>query len=136
MWLGIGVMGLLAGCAGEEEAAEPEPTRSAPRLVGRVASLHAGEGFALIESYGDWRLGEGLLLSSVGDEGQTGTLVTSGERLGRYHAADLKAGRVGVGDLIYSRPRSEEALDSPVWQRPVDEGNPEEDPEGESADEP
>jgi len=97
---------LLVACGGEEESAEEEAIdEAAPRLVGRVVSIHAEEGFVLIQGFGEWQLGEGLLLSSLGDDERTATLIASGERMGRFAAADLKAGRVEVGDAVYARPR-------------------------------
>lgn len=57
-----------------------------------------------MEGFGSLKLGEGLLLSTRGQEERTATLVVSGERLGRFAAADLKAGDVAVGDAVYARP--------------------------------
>lgn len=96
------------GCAwlfgGGEEEKKPEPALS---LVGRVASKPAGSDFVLIESYGDWRVPVGGLLSSFGPEGRSATLVASGEKLGQFAAADVRGGAVATGDAVYYRPLPE-----------------------------
>lgn len=96
----------LSGCgAGDEDGPDPS-SPGAPRLVGRIASVHEKEGFALVENFGNLKLGEGLLLSTRGSDERTATLVVSGERLGRFAAADLKSGDVAAGDSVYARPMS------------------------------
>lgn len=90
---------------GEKDEEEKKESATAPKLVGRIASINEGQRFALIEGYGDWRLGEGLLLSSFGGENErSATLTVSGERMGRYTAADWKSGELKVGDQVYARP--------------------------------
>jgi hypothetical protein len=94
---------MVACGVGEDE--EPEaPATTAPRLVGRIASVHRSEGFALVENLGNLKLEQGLLLSTRGEERRTATLVVSGERLERFAAADIKSGDVSVGDAVYARP--------------------------------
>ena len=94
--------GLFGGEKDEEE--KPKPA-SAPKLVGRIASVNEKQRFVLIEGYGDWRLGEDLLLSSFGGENErAASLKASGERMGRFAAADWKSGEVKVGDQVYARP--------------------------------
>lgn len=99
-------VGVLCCCSCgffSQEDEVDEASAMDPRLVGRIASVSEKQGFVLIQSYGEWILGEGLLLSSVGDDGRTATLVASGERKGRYAAADYKAGAVKAGDFVYAR---------------------------------
>ncbi|MGB6219406.1 hypothetical protein [Haloferula sp.] len=111
-WYRIFVVGWLltvvsCGLFGEkEEKNETAPeAATAPKLVGRIASINAPQRFVLIEGYGEWKLGEGLLLSSFGGGNQrSGSLIASGERMGRFAAADWKSGQVEVGDLVYARP--------------------------------
>jgi hypothetical protein len=114
-WLTIGAGLALAGCAasGDGDEAPRETPPSAARMVGRVASLHLGEGFVLIETSGRRTLEQGLLLSTVGDAGETSTLVVSGERMGRYAAADFKTGDVALGHAVYARPIGESADPAP-----------------------
>ncbi len=103
----LALAALSTGCAWsgeEEEEPEKEASASSARLIGRVASIHEGPGFVLIEGYGRQAPGEGLLLSSVGEDGRTASLMASGERMGRFAAADLKSGEVRVGDLVFGRP--------------------------------
>ena len=116
------------GWFGEEEE-EKEVSKTAPRLVGRVASIHESEGFVLIENFRSLTLGEGLLLSTRGEEGRASTLVVSGEKMGRYAAADLKSGTLEVGDEVYARPLlAEEPSTDLEWQNST--------PSTESPDEP
>lgn len=105
-WLTIAAGLALAGCAtdGDGDDAPRETPPGAARMVGRVASLHLGEGFVLIETSGPRTLEQGLLLSTVGDGGETSTLVVSGERMGRHAAADFKSGDVAVGHAVFARP--------------------------------
>lgn len=118
MWVPIVfAMGSCGWFAGEED---DEPiSKTAPRLVGRVASIHEAEGFVLVESFRSMTLGEGLLLSTRGDEGRLATLVVSGERMGRFAAADLKSGNLTVGDEVYARPMlaEEEPSTDLEWQK-------------------
>lgn len=95
----------IASCGwlGDDEEEEKKEAATAPRLIGRVASVNEQRKFVLIEGYGEWQLGEGLILSSLGDE-RTASLLASGERMGRYSAADIQSGQVAVGDVVYGRP--------------------------------
>lgn len=103
-WLLAVVSCGLFGEKEEEDELGPEAA-SAPKLIGRIASINEPQRFVLIEGYGEWKLGEGLLLSSFGGENErSGSLIASGERMGRYAAADWKSGQLEVGDLVYARP--------------------------------
>jgi hypothetical protein len=94
---------LMASCSlfGKKEVKKKEEENKT-QLVGRVASIPSGGGFALIEAYGAWHLPTGGILTSVG-EGRGATLTVSGEKLGRFAAADIKAGTLQPGDMVYYR---------------------------------
>lgn len=94
----------LVGCQYIEEKPEPEKPTTVARMVGRVASIHESDGFVLVEGFGDTRLGDGLLLTTKGPMGRTASLMVTGEKLGRYSAADIKAGELEVGDAVYAQP--------------------------------
>ena len=107
-WLLTMVSCGLFGGKGEDEETKPEAS-SAPKLIGRVASINEKQRFVLIEGYGEWKLGEGLLLSSFGGENErSATLTVSGERMGRFTAADWKSGKLNIGDQVYARPLKSE----------------------------
>lgn len=88
----------------EEEVEEP----SGPQLVGRIAAVHEEHGFVLVQGFNDLKLGVGLLLTTEGEEDRAGSLMVTGERSGRYSAADIKAGQIEVGDAVFARPKREE----------------------------
>jgi hypothetical protein len=105
LWGGLLGAALIASCGidGEEEKDEAEAPPLPTRLVGRIATVHRAEGFVLVEGYGEHTLGEGQLLSGIGSGGRTSSLLVTGERMGRFAAADLKSGSVEVGDFVYAR---------------------------------
>lgn len=113
----FGICLVLTACGwfdGPEEAVEPE----GPRLVGRIASVHADQGFVLVQGFDELKLGEGLLLTTRGEDDRAASLVVTGERAGRYTAADLKGGSVEVGDPVFARPKAEEeAPEDPETQK-------------------
>jgi len=118
---------LIASCGlgegGDEEEAKPSP--SAPKLVGRVATVHSTEGFVLVEGYGDHTLGEGLVLSGLGADGRTSSLRVTGERMGRFAAADLQSGEVRVGDVVYARVLDfPEEAEAPAERASPGDGSP------------
>ena len=91
----------------------------APKLVGRIASIPADKRFVLIQSYGNWKIDPGTILTTRGPEDRTANLLATGESLGQFAAADLQSGLVEVGDAVYSRhvpkpvpPASEPAASS------------------------
>ncbi|MEP4076890.1 hypothetical protein [Haloferula sp.] len=109
-WYRIAVFGGLltmvsCGLFGDKEDEVKPPEATAPKLVGRIASINEKQRFVLIEGYGEWKLGEDLLLSSFGGQNErSASLMASGERMGRFAAADWKSGEVKVGDQVYARP--------------------------------
>lgn len=107
---------LMAACAAEKE--EPAPAPERPVLVGRIAMVNEVQGFALVEGYGERGIGAGMLLSSFGADERAATLVATGESIGRFAAADVKSGRLSVGDGVYARPREETAQEFTVDPEP------------------
>lgn len=87
----------------EEEVEEP----TGPLLVGRIAAVHANHGFVLVQGFNDLKLAGGLLLTTQGEGDRVGSLMVTGERSGRYSAADIKAGDIEVGDAVFARPKRE-----------------------------
>jgi len=104
---------LLAGLSScslfKDEEEKPAESETKPKLVGRVASVPAGNDFVLIEAYGAWKVPDGGLLSGIGTEGRTSNLVATGEKLGQFSAADIRSGVAKVGDSVYYRPIKEES---------------------------
>lgn len=89
----------------EKSANSPRPpaTATAPKIVGRIASIPADRRFVLIQSYGEWNIGTGTILTTRGDDERSANLLVTGEVLGEFAAADLQSGSVEVGDAVYSR---------------------------------
>lgn len=74
------------------------------RVVGEIVSVYAEEGFVLIRRHAQGgRFGKGNLIASVSPGGQTASLVMTGERLGRFHAADVQEGTPTKGDMVIVR---------------------------------
>jgi len=83
---------------------EPEKaTAEAPKLIGRIASIPADKRFVLIQSYGTGKIEAGTILTTRGPDERTANLVTTGESLGQFTAADVQSGLLGEGDAVYSR---------------------------------
>lgn len=98
---------------------QPVESESAPRLVGRIDSVPAGEDFVLIQSYGPWRVAEGSILTGSGSDGRTSNLVVTGEKLGQHAAADVRSGVAKVGDSVYYRPLEGAGGDENSAEAPV-----------------
>lgn len=90
---------------GEKPASEAE--RDPVRLVGEIVSVHREEGFVLIRRYAQGVFGAAELLSSLSADGTTCSLQLTGERLGRYYAADIQEGTPSKGDQVFVRRASE-----------------------------
>ena len=113
----------LAACGlFEEEEEKDEPT--GPRLVGRIAAVHEDHGFVLVQGFDELKLGEGLLLTTRGEDDRSASLVVTGERSGRYSAADLKGGQVEVGDAVFARPKVEDEPSEGLNTQKVPPSNP------------
>jgi hypothetical protein len=98
---------LMAACATKEKNADSPAKEQAEmmRLVARVQSRPGNKDFVLLEAYGKWTLEEGVHLYAYGSDGRTAILVTSGEKLGQFVAADIKSGQVDIGDAVYHRSK-------------------------------
>lgn len=101
---------MLAACGSfkigkpaQDETKKPKPTSTAPRLVGKVASIPANKRFVLIQSFGKWNIETGSILTTRGEDERTANLLATGESLGEFAAADIQSGTVEVGDGVYSR---------------------------------
>jgi hypothetical protein len=97
-----------------EDTKEPKPS-TAPKLVGRIATIPPGKQFVLIQSYGSWTIQPGTILTTRGPDSRTANLRVTGESNGQFAAADLQSGTLEVGDAVYSRhtPKPPDALPSP-----------------------
>ena len=98
---------LLACCAAKKDGQPPkkEEPQQVLRLVARVESRPGNKDFVLLESYGKWTLADGEMLFAYGSDGRVATLMTSGEKLGQFVAADVKSGKVEIGDAVYHRTK-------------------------------
>ncbi len=76
---------------------------TATRVIGEVAAVYLDEGFVLIRRYGGGELPSGHIYTTIGPGGRTATLKPTGERSGRFYAADLTAGEVERGDSVVLR---------------------------------
>jgi hypothetical protein len=104
----------------EEERPPGEAGKAATRVIGEVAAVYAEEGFVLIRRYGGGELPPGNVYNTVGPGGRTATLKPTGERSGRFYAADLTAGQVERGDSVVLRrlPEGSGPEMTPVQERP------------------
>ncbi len=93
----------LAACATEPEE-EESGSVGRVELVGRVASVPPGRDFVLIQSFGEWRVADGTILTTRGADERTGSLLVTGEKLGQFAAADIRSGEVAVGDAVMRLP--------------------------------
>jgi len=96
---------LFPSCATEDEPIPVDKTGEMlrPKLVGRVATVPSDKRFVLIQSYGEWKVAAGSVLTTRGTHDRTANLLATGEAMGQYAAADVRAGEVMVGDAVYSR---------------------------------
>jgi len=106
----------LAGCAADKKK-EPEkkPETTAPKLVGRIATVPADKRFVLIQSYGKWEGSTGQILTTRGQDERTANLKITGESLGEFAAADIQSGEVQTGDAVYSQHKPQPvAVEAPA----------------------
>ncbi len=108
---------------------KPEPVRINPniRLAGRVQRVDEAEKFVLIRRYGPWRVGEGDIVESRGED-RAASLLPTGERLGEHIAADIRSGEAGPGDGVYIRTVKTPGKDKPS-ANPGDPAKPGNQPE-------
>lgn len=109
-------MACLASCANDKPAkpqdAPKKPTTTAPKLVGRIASIPSDKRFVLIQSYGKWETESGAILTTLGPDSRTANLRVTGEKLGEFAAADVQSGEVEKGDAVYAQFTPKPALPS------------------------
>ncbi len=105
-WLPVFALSLPACSLFKSEKAitsENKPAADGPELVGRIASIPADKRFVLIQSYGNWKIEAGAILTTRGLEERTANLLVTGEALGQFAAADIQSGAVEIGDAVYSQ---------------------------------
>lgn len=100
----------------EKQDSTKMPKAEAPKLVGRIASIPADKRFVLIQSYDQWNIETGTILTTRGPENRTANLRVTGESLGQFAAADLQSGTLEVGDAVYSlhTPKPAQAASEPA----------------------
>ena len=97
------------GKPGQDEADGKKEAAPPMRVVGEIASVHAAEKFVLIKRYFQaGGFGAGSLIASISPSGQACSLILTGERLGRYYAADIRHGSPQKGDVVVARELQEE----------------------------
>lgn len=107
-WLSSALLvGLVSSCAFSKPNKPPvapvAPVAEGPKLIGRIASLPADRRFVLVQSYGEWKIEEGRILTTRGADERSANLRVTGESLGDLAAADIQAGTVEVGDAVYAQ---------------------------------
>jgi len=113
----------MAGCATKtEEVAKPAPAPMA-QMVGRVASIDAAGRYVLIQVFGTWTVPDEVLLLVRSATSGAATLRPSGERQGRYVAADIVSGKPAPGDAVIYVPANP-AASPPGTPNPVNPVNP------------
>ena len=119
---GCGLLGRLFKRDGRKPAKGSEQVgkgmkEPSMRSVGEIASVHTGEGFVLIRRFAQGRFGTGDLVASFNPDGTTSSLRLTGERLGRFNAADIQEGTPRKGDVVILR-RLPEGSKVPSTPRP------------------
>ncbi len=106
----------------QKNGEKPSQISTAPRLVGKIASMPADRRFVLIQSYGKWNIATGSILTTRGPDERTANLLATGESLGEFAAADVQSGTVEVGDGVYSRhvPKPIAATETPETSQTPD----------------
>jgi hypothetical protein len=99
----LAVTAAMTACATKPDKPQPAKNNEGPKLVGRIASVPADKRFVLIQSYEKWNVGAGTVLTTRGDHERTANLLTTGETLGPFAAADVQSGTVEPGDAVYSQ---------------------------------
>ena len=94
---------LLSSCGLLKKKPQVVRNESDTRLAGRIQSVNKTDRFVLIRRYGLWRVKEGQVVVSRGDDGRTSNLIPTGEKLGEHVAADIRSGDVEIGDSVYIR---------------------------------
>jgi len=113
----LAVVCALAGCAAKQEVVQPARAPLA-KMVGRVATVDAAGRYVLIQVYGTWSVPNEVLLRVYSDANGASTLRPTGERQGRYVAADIVAGNPGPGDGVMYAPASDDEASPAVPEMP------------------
>jgi hypothetical protein len=119
LWASCGLFkGSSGGGPSEEPPSEEEVAKAPTQLVGEVASVHEAEGFVLIKRFGGGALPEGFVFHTQSSSGESASLRPTGERLGRFYAADITAGTANAGDFVVARrlPEAAPAPSTPATQ--------------------
>jgi len=91
----------------ERESKREEELRKKPvgvaSLLGEVILVDEEEGFLLFKRFGNAWAGGDEVISSINKAGETASLAITGERRGRFYAADVNSGNPKTGDMIYAR---------------------------------
>jgi len=102
----------------KEKKVEKKDEKPASKLVGRVASISADKKFVTIQSYGQWLVAAGSILTTQGADQRVSNLRYSGEKLGQFAAADIQAGLPLTGDAVFYSPADPLKPDSPAIPTP------------------
>ena len=127
-----------ASCAFKSKDKKPEEMEEKEilELIARVQSRPGNKDFVLLEAFGKWTLDDGVNLHVYGENGRTATLVTSGEKLGQFVAADVKSGKVELGDSVYHRKKvmvpKQKSVAPPANEKPKPSNEPDKPAAGET----
>lgn len=101
----------LSSCSSFQKEEPEAPKKSPIRILGEVTSVHPDQDFVLFKRYGPGNIPEGGFFSARSVDGRRAVgLIPTGEKLGRYYAADYtKDGELPrVGDLVVRSTLSDE----------------------------
>ena len=99
-WFGGSGSGSSGDATGSGEAASGQAVN---QIVGEIASVFPDEGFVLIRRYGGGKLPSDAVFNTSGEGGRTASIQPTGERSGRFYAADVTAGEPKPGDVVVAR---------------------------------
>jgi len=88
----------------EKKKDDKKEKKPQSKLVGRIASVSSDQKFVMIQSYGQWEVTAGSILTTQGPNERVSNLRCSGEKLGQYAAADIQAGLPATGDAVFYNP--------------------------------
>ena len=108
-----------SGSGSSGDATEEVTGPAASQIVGEIASVFPDEGFVLIRRYGGGKLPSDAVFNTSGEGGRTASIAPTGERSGRFYAADVTAGEPKPGDVVVARrlPEGSGAEAAPVPER-------------------
>lgn len=78
------------------------PAALPPRWIGRIQLVNEQAGYALVDTQGGPIPPVGLLVRSVGNDLETGSLKISADREPPFFIADIEGGKPQIGDRVYS----------------------------------